>query len=286
MKRKKKETPLRAAIYIRVSSTRQHEEGYSYEEQERILSAHCEARGYELTEVYGDAGISGGEAATKLRLGFLKLCNDASDRKFDLVLVWKLSRFARSLKVLTSVLSEFDALGVALVSYTETFDSSTPAGKLMRNIIGSFAEFERDCISENVRMGRQGRARKGMHMFTFVLGYRVTATSLTIIPDEAEIVRYIHMNYQTCKSLTELAENVNAKGYRGRRGGLFTPWSCQKILTNPTYAGVFRFKGELYEPSFKYETILSKDEFNATQRILLRMGRLYGRKPNDDPVLL
>jgi len=89
---------------------------------------------------------------------------DAKQRRFDAVLVWKLDRFGRSLKHLVSALAEFEAIGVAFVSLRDSFDLTRPAGRLMFNMVASFAEFERDLIRERVRAGLANRRAKGFRV--------------------------------------------------------------------------------------------------------------------------
>jgi len=88
----------------------------------------------------------------------------AKQRRFDTVLVWKLDRFGRSLKHLVTALGEFEALGIAFVSLRDSFDLSTRAGRLMFNMVASFAEFERDLISERVKAGIANRRAKGFRV--------------------------------------------------------------------------------------------------------------------------
>ena len=89
---------------------------------------------------------------------------DAKQRRFDAVLVWKLDRFGRSLKHLFNALGEFEALGIAFVSLRDAFDITTPAGRLMFNLVASVAEFERDLIRERVKAGIANRRAKGFRV--------------------------------------------------------------------------------------------------------------------------
>jgi DNA invertase Pin-like site-specific DNA recombinase len=99
---------------------------------------------------YIDVGVSG---AQRHRPQLDILMKDARKRRFDVVLVWKFDRFARSLKHLIESLDEFSALGIDFVSYTEGVDTTTPAGQLLFHIVGAVAQFERDLIAERVRAG-------------------------------------------------------------------------------------------------------------------------------------
>jgi len=142
------------AIYARVSTTNGDQ---NPETQLMVLRDYCEQRGWNVTEEYVDH-ISG---AKDKRPALDRLMADGKRRKFDIVLVWKLDRFGRSLKHLLNSLAEFDALGISFVSYTNQIDTTTPAGKLMFSMLGAFAEFERDLIRERVKAGMARAKRNG-----------------------------------------------------------------------------------------------------------------------------
>ena len=139
------------AIYARVSTTDQ-----STEPQLLDLRAYVKARGWNLYREYIDEGISGTKDS---RPALNRLMNDARKRKFDVVLVWRFDRFARSTKHLVLALEEFKNLGIDFVSYQENIDTSSPLGAAIFTIIGAVAQLERDIIAERVRAGlRRARA--------------------------------------------------------------------------------------------------------------------------------
>src|SRR5919197_1361524 len=143
----------RAALYARVSTL----SGQNPEMQLAELREYASRRGWAIASEYVDRGISG---AKESRPALNRMMADAKRRKFDAVLVWKLDRFARSLKQLVNALAEMEALGVAFVSLRDNLDLSTPTGRLMFQIIGAMAEFERALIQERVRAGlRHARAQ-------------------------------------------------------------------------------------------------------------------------------
>jgi putative DNA-invertase from lambdoid prophage Rac len=145
---------MRIGIYARVSTT---DKGQDIDLQLHELRRYAEARGWEAVE-YVDEGVSGVKDS---RPGLNNLMADARRRRIDGVLVWKLDRLGRSLSHLLKMLNEFQALGVAFVSLKEAIDMTTATGKLLVHIIGSFAEFERDLISERVRAGIANARAKG-----------------------------------------------------------------------------------------------------------------------------
>src|SRR5689334_6530822 len=145
---------LRAAIYARVSTVN----GQTPEMQLRELREYAKHRGWTVVGEYTDRGVSGSKES---RPQLNRLMTDAQRRKFDTILVWKIDRFGRSLKHLVNSLADLNALGVAFVSLRDNLDLSTPSGRLMFQIIGAMAEFERALIQERVRAGLRNAKAKG-----------------------------------------------------------------------------------------------------------------------------
>jgi DNA invertase Pin-like site-specific DNA recombinase len=152
MKMKKE---VRAALYARCST---HDKGQDPELQLSPLREYCQRRDFIITGEYIDNGISG----TKERRPQLDMLMDAArKRQIDLVIVWKLDRFGRSLKQLVMALEELSSLGIGFISYQDNLDLATPQGRLMSHIIGAMAEFERELIRERVKAGLDNARRKG-----------------------------------------------------------------------------------------------------------------------------
>ena len=137
----------RAALYVRVSTDHQ-----TVENQIRELSQVAERRGWEVVEIYQDAGISGAKGRDG-RPGLDTMLNDASRRKFDVVMAWAIDRLGRSLVDLLGTIQGLEACGVDLYLDQQNIDTTTPAGKLMFQITGAFAEFERSMIRTRVNAG-------------------------------------------------------------------------------------------------------------------------------------
>jgi DNA invertase Pin-like site-specific DNA recombinase len=144
-------------LYARVSTLNgQHPEMQLSELRE--YGAH---RGWQIVGEYIDQGVSG---AKESRPQLNRLMSDAHRRKFDLIAVWKIDRFGRSLKHLVNALADLDSLGVAFVSLRDNIDLSTPSGRLMFQIIGAMAEFERSLIQERVRAGLRNAVARGVRL--------------------------------------------------------------------------------------------------------------------------
>jgi DNA invertase Pin-like site-specific DNA recombinase len=141
------------AVYARVSTSEQ-----TVEPQLFALRAYASARGFEVVEEYADAGVSG---ARDRRPALDRLVADARRRRFDVLAVTKLDRLARSVRHLTTLAAELEALGVGLVVLDQSIDTGTPSGRLLFNVLGSIAEFERDLIRERVLTGIAAARRRG-----------------------------------------------------------------------------------------------------------------------------
>jgi len=148
----------RAVLYSRVS-TLHH--GQDPEVQSREIREYCQRRGWPLVGEYVDAGISG---ATERRPQLDRLVADAHKRKFEVVVVWKFDRFARSVSHLLRALETFRALGIEFVSLSEQIDTSTPTGKMIFTVLGAVAELERSLIAERVRAGLRNARAKGKRL--------------------------------------------------------------------------------------------------------------------------
>jgi len=145
----------RIAVYYRVSTTTQN-----IGLQRNDIKNYVKARGWKILCEYIDCA----SGSTESRESLNQLMDDARKRKFDVVLVWRFDRFARSSKHLVNALSEFNSLGINFVSYCENIDLSTPMGKAMFTIIAAMAELERNMIRERVLSGLDAARKKGTRL--------------------------------------------------------------------------------------------------------------------------
>jgi DNA invertase Pin-like site-specific DNA recombinase len=137
----------RTALYLRVST-----DGQTTDNQRRELEQTASRAGWEIVEIYEDAGISGAKGRDK-RPAFDKLLKDAARRKFDIVATWSVDRLGRSLQDLVSFLSDIHGYGIDLYLHQQGIDTTTPAGKAMFQMLGVFSEFERSMIRDRVNAG-------------------------------------------------------------------------------------------------------------------------------------
>lgn len=193
---------MKTALYARVSTA---DKGQDPEMQLRELREYCDRRGWTVAAEYVDVGISG---AKDSRPQLNKLMADAKQRRFDAVLVWKLDRFGRSLKHLVSALGEFEALGVAFASLRDSFDLTTPAGRLMFNMVASFAEFERDLIRERVKAGIANRRAKGFRVGRKPVS--IDSGKLQVLRSEGRTIREIATSLGCSRSLVHKTLSISA----------------------------------------------------------------------------
>ncbi len=176
----------RVGLYMRVSTRDQ-----SCEMQLSDLERYSKERGFRIFKVYKDNGVSG---TKELRPALSELMNDAKKRKFDVVLVWRFDRFARSTKHLVNALYEFRSLAIDFISYQENIDTSSPLGEAIFTIISAMAKLERDIIAERVKGGlRKAKAN----------GKRLGRPKSEV--DTDKIVEYRKQN----KSIRQIARELN-----------------------------------------------------------------------------
>lgn len=245
------EKKKQVAIYCRVSTVEQAEEGYSIGEQERLIREYCMKQGYEVYKVYSDAGISGKDIAH--RPAIQELLKDATEKNFDMVMSWKINRLSRKLEDAIKIVNTLDKYGISYQSYSERFESDTPAGKMQFQMMALVGEFERNTIAQNVKMGMKAKARSGEWCGgTAPLGYRwvpIEGTEnlsrkksrLEIDETEAETVRLIYSLYASGKGYKAIVNHINQMGYKTKKGNAFSVAQLRTILMNPVYIGKVRF---------------------------------------------
>lgn len=251
----------RAALYIRVSTQEQAQEGYSVGEQKERLIAYCKAQDWIIADIYVDGGYTGSNLK---RPGIQQLIQDTD--KFDLVLVYKLDRLSRSQRDTLYLIEEvFLPNKVDFISMQESFDTSSPFGKAMIGLLAVFAQLEREQIKERTKMGRLARAKAGLyHGGGYIpIGYDYEDGKLVINPYEAQQVQKIFEWYLAGMSLQAIIDRLRDEGYTNRYSS-YNSWSgIRYILENETYLGRIHFGDVLVENA--HEPIISEDQFNAVQ---------------------
>ncbi|EMF0501461.1 recombinase family protein [Enterococcus hirae] len=283
----------RVALYIRVSTQEQALEGHSIQAQEQNGRQFAERMGYEVVEVYADEGISG--KSTKNRFAYQRMMNDARSHRFDLLVIWKLTRLGRNMLDVLQTVEELLRYDVGLLSISEQFDVTTSTGKLMLQLLGSFGEFERNQIAENVQMSMQSLVKDkkryaGGRRLGYVSGIDTNGQKqLVIEPEEAKIVRLIYAKYLGGAGYRAIANFLNRQGYQTVKKNAFSTTAVKDILRNKIYAGYLEYaryinwetkrrKGKNPKPILvkgTHEPIISEEDYQKVQERL----DLEGKQP-------
>jgi len=239
------------ALYIRVSTDAQAEEGYSIKAQTTRLEAYCKAMGWENYKHYIDGGYSGSNLE---RPEIKNLISDCEKRKIKSVVVYKLDRLSRSQKDTLFLIEDvFMPNDVDFISLNESIDTSTPYGRAMIGILSAFAQLERENIFMRTRMGMLERVKKGYWMGggKIPFGYSYDKNSGIIVPNEdAKKVRKMYDLYIQGYSAERIAKMLGIKYER-----LVT-----QTLTRRSNLGIITYKGEEYPG--QHEPIVSEETFN------------------------
>ncbi len=276
----------RVALYARVSSEMQAEEGVSIEAQLAEMREYAASREWEVVNEFIDAGISG---RTLDRPGIQALLSAVAEDGVDIVLVHELSRLSRT--SVSDTFAIFEVLGQADVGFASVkepnFDLSTPTGRLMLSLISAINAYYVDMLIMHTKKSKRQRARMGLYNHSIIpYGYRPTPDPdipPEIEPDEAAVVRLLFERYATgTYSLLELADLINDLGHRTRGGARFSRDTVTDMVRNPFYAGYVVYKegqrgevGEVYDG--QHEPLVGRDLWERCREV--RQGRRYASKP-------
>ncbi len=235
----------RACIYTRVSTDAQGEtDKVSLPEQERMAKACIESKGWQYVATYEDNGYTG---RNMNRPALQSMLESVRRKEIDAIIIFKLDRLSRSQKDTLNIIE--DTLlknNVDLVSLRETLDTTTPWGRAMIGVLSSFNQLESENIAQRTAMGRYATAREGGYAGGKPpLGYKAVDGKLEIVSEEAKIVRLIFALRSEGKTLMGIADELNKRGYRTKKGNAFKHSAVQTVLNNEdTYRGNYRYGKE------------------------------------------
>ena len=218
--------------YIRVSTVEQAEQGYSLEDQSRRIKAYCVAREIDLVGVIADVGISGADPERSGLGGVLAVLEDGYA---DALVVTKLDRLSRSACLMLTITEELEAAGIAIVSITESIDTSTPAGKFFRTILAGVAEFEKELITERMVAGKRAKQLKlGPAAYlggpTVPYGFRANGDLMERDPLEWPVLERIQSERSCGATLEAIANGLNNDSIVGKRGGRWHAGTLSRLL--------------------------------------------------------
>ena len=282
-------TRKRCAVYCRVSTDERLDQSFNSIDAQReggkAYVASQRAEGWSLVaDDYLDPGFSGGNME---RPGLRRLMGDIEAGGVDIVIVYKIDRLTCNLTDFARMVDVFERHGVSFVSVTQQFNTTTSMGRLMLNVLLSFAQFEREVTGERIRDKIATSKRKGMWMGGVVpLGYRVDARQLVIAPGEAKIVRGIFERFVALHSTTKLVRALTADGLTTRTGSRFSKQGLQKLLTNRIYRGEIVHKGAHFAE--QHEAIIDEALWDAVQAVFAEhpvVRRATAAVTNDEALL-
>jgi len=271
---------MRVAAYIRVSTDEQVERGNSLKEQRERLDAYCRAMGWPKPKVYSDDGYSAG---TTKRPFLEKLFKDIGNGDIDILLTTKLDRLTRSLLDLLQLIKFMDKYKCSYVSATENFDTTTAAGRMVLQLLGVFAEFERGRTSERVQDNMNSLAKNtDLALSRPCFGYDVVNRRYEINQKEEELVKLMFDLAENGHGTRLIAKELNTKNVLTKQGKLWDSTNVRRILTNETISGtritnkrrkvdgktVMRPKEDWIIKKDNHPAIIDFDRFERIQGIL------------------
>ena len=288
-----KENP-RCAVYTRKSTSAGLEQEFNtLHAQREACELYIKAKAHDGWQIHDDNYDDGGFTGANIeRPAFQRLLADVEDGKIDVVVVYKVDRLSRSLLDFAQVMDRFNRAGVAFVSVTQNFSTADAMGRLTLNMLMSFAEFEREMISERTRDKIAASRRRGKWTGGSVpLGYDVKEKKLVVNPVEAPAVREIFELYLAHQSVMVVVLILNRKKRKTKRhrakngnvrgGGQWHKNAVLRVLRNPVYSGYMPYGDELHEG--EHEAIIDRETFDRAQAILDKRKACGDRKRGRNP---
>ena len=285
---------METAIYVRVSTEEQAQEGFSIRAQEQKLKDYARIKEWSIYNIYIDEGISGknitGRPAVK------NMIQDIESGNVQNVLVFKIDRLTRSTTDLTYLIDLFNEYNCAFNSLSESIDTQTPSGRMFIKIIGIFAEFERENIAERIRLGHERKVREGYSLCCLHSSYgydRAKGQKIqTINEEQAVIVRqmfewFVNQNI----SLTGIAKRLNVMKVPTKHGTFWLAGTVKLVLTNCNYIGKVRYRIDDKEKNFEvdglHEPIVTQEVYDQAQKLISKLKKVNNtKKPRDENYFL
>ena len=269
----------RCAVYCRVSSDERLDQTFnSIDAQKEAGHAYIASQRSEgwipVADDYDDGGFSGGNME---RPALKRLMADIEDGRIDIVVVYKIDRMTRSLADFSKMVEVFERIGVSFVSVTQQFNTTTSMGRLMLNVLLSFAQFEREVTGERIRDKIAASKRKGMWMGGIPpIGYDVKDRRLVPNEREAKLVQHIFKRFVELGSTTKLVKELRLDGVTSkvwttqdgnvREGKLIDKSLIYKLLGNRTYLGELRHRDEWFKA--EHQPLIELSTWNAVQSVM------------------
>jgi len=281
---------LQTGIYVRVSTEEQAQEGYSIRAQEEKLRDYARLKDWLVYKIYIDDGISGKNITERPAIN--EMIEDIKSGKVENVLVFKLDRLTRSIVDLINLIDIFNTHNCAFNSLTESIDTHSATGRMFIKILGIFAEFERENISERVRLGFERKVKEGYSLVTHNPSYgydKKKDEKIQIVnEDEAVIVKEIfamfldrHMSYD------KIARELNNRNIPTKNNSIWFGKTVKGLLTNCNYKGYVRYAVDDEKRNFEtkglHEPIISEEMYEEVQELIKNMSvKVYKKHPKEE----
>ncbi len=217
-----------------------------------------------LPTKYDDGGYSGSNLN---RPALKQLLEDCEAGFIDIVVVYKIDRLSRSISDFSELLKQFEKWGVSYVSVTQDINTTSSSGRMMQNLLMTFAQYERELIAERVRDKMAASKQRGMWMGGAVpYGFKVENKKLFINIDESKIVKRIFKRFVETQSPKLIAGELNADGLLKRNGQPWETTQISRILSNYTYVGEVFFKGQVFKG--EHDGIINRETWERTRAII------------------
>jgi DNA invertase Pin-like site-specific DNA recombinase len=270
---------IRCAIYTRKSCEEGLEQEFnSLDAQRASAENYISSQAHEgwvlVNDHYDDGGFSGGNLE---RPALQRLFQDIREGKIDCIIVYKIDRLTRSLLDFSKIIQLLDEHNVSFVSVTQSFNTANSMGRLMLNVLLSFAQYERELTSERIKDKLEASCKRGMWMGGNIpLGYDAKDRKLLINEKEAKIVRILFQNFAETASITETARELNNLGFTTKtwisnngklhKGKRFNKSNVRRILNNHLYIGKVKHKDKLFDGMHKQ--IIDEQIWQKTRELL------------------
>lgn len=272
---------MKTAIYTRVSTTEQAKEGYSLASQKHKLLNYCNARDWTVVEIYSDEGISA--SSIKDRPQATRMLQDAKNGLFENILILKVDRLCRNTRDLLEVIDLLKKCDVRLNAVDEQIDYTTPTGKMMLTLLGSFAELERSTIAERMKTGREQKVRVGIKSKTgkVLYGYEYVDGQYVINEEQAKVVRLIYDKIISGESLRGVARYLSDNKIKYSNDSNWIATTVRRLIINPTYKGYtftslykhnegkyYDFGSAILQEAKNVEPIVSEETYELANNII------------------
>lgn len=267
-----------AALYVRVSTESQAEDGFSIAAQTRLLTEYCQKNDIKIYNIYADEGISGQK---ENRPAFQQMLKDSKNKLFNIILVHKFDRFARKIELSQRIKRQLKDTGINVISITEPIENS-PIGFFQEGIMELLSEYYVRNLSAEVKKGHLERAKQGLHNGSVPFGYKIDHSKeckMTIEKEQAETVRFIFLSYLNGFGLAKIAKNLNTLNVKGAVGGDWCSKSISMILKNPKYAGMIKLGNNIFKGL--HEPIIDEKMWEAVQLLLQYQSERYTYRGNN-----